>query len=656
MRLPPLRAVAAATTLVVFTAACTTDPSDTSAADPAAAAPAGEVALSAEAVVAPTPETVRGWVSLGDPVVGATVTVTDGAGTPVGPAVTSDDVGYFETTVPYGPDHLVTATGGTAGGRDITVTLRAQMNTDDPEAAANLGHLDVNMASTLVVEHLERNPDLDEEQAEAAVAQAVGVHPDTDISGMVGADPSLFDPQAFNGGDPLSDEHVDGVADAIAAAPSGEPVAAAAFPLTNPVAGLATDIVQGFLASQGENLLTKALGLGGDDGTLAELRAMRTQLDQLQTALAEVSAQARQLAADGVYAAAVDATNDVRGGVRTATRLYMEPVGDRAIALADARHARAAHGADAAAEQVAAADRAVTDAEGLYQTALTNFRNNYNTLAGGAFVKLNLYLEAGTGDAKSIVAKYGDTLRGQRFISQAHSDALFAVYDDFASWQATAAYLEAEYQSAIGGNVAGAIALFEEAVARQEQQLPARITVPGVVLDVSTGLMWQGAGTGPHHWEIAPNDYAGRTRPAPPGTPPGPAPYGGWRLPNVDELKSLVRDRGNRNVRDYMVSISTPTGFNRGWWTSLNASIWTSTLGQDPVTYMGQVFDSRTWQIVPIPNHAVLQTSGNIDRLPTMAGSSPKLASDQTRWVNARMADANAYVVQVRSVGNERYL
>lgn len=662
-----VRVLAAAVALSVLAAACTS----TEDAQPDRSAPPEEFVPVVPDAAPSAPETVRGWVSLAGAVVGATVVITDGDGVQIGEPAVTDDFGYFESDAPYGPHYSVVATGGTDDHGDVAATLRTQMNTDDAEAAANLGHIDVNIATTFVAEYIDRHPGVDEETAEAAVAVSMGAHPDDDIGAIVGTQAKAFNAAAY-ADDTINDTHIAESVDAIAAAvapdqasvAAEEPVAAAAplfaeraFVLDDPVSDVAVDIVKGFLGDQGKKLLTSWLGLDGDSAEMDELRQMRAQLDQLQVALAAAAAEARQLAADAVYSAAVDATNDVRGGISTATRLYMVPVGDRAIALGQARADRAGLAADAPADQVAAADAAVTTAEASYKVALDNFRNNYNTLAGGAFVKLNLFLEAGTGDAKSIVEKYADTIRArQRFISSADNDAVYAVYDDFASWQAAAAYLEAEYQSVIDGNVAGAVDMYNEAEARQVTQLPTRLDTPGVVIDLQSSLMWQGAGSGVLHWSFDIMEYMRACcEITPPGTPGGPAPFGGWRLPTQAEFADLLRDRGNRSVNDYMVSVSSPTGFNAQWWAALSTPVWAA----DKSTTDVKSYDMNSGSISsnPYTVHAVLNPNGSFGRLPDLEGWYGGIAYDTSRWVASRLPGANADVVQVRPLDSgEKYL
>ena len=661
------RVIAASVALTVLAASCTS----TEDSDAERPAPPAEFTPTEAAAAPSAPETVRGWVSLAGAVVGATVVVTDDDGTQIGEPALTDDFGYFETAAPYGPHYNVVATGGTDDHGEVVATLRTRMNTDDPEAAANLGHIDVNIATTFVAEYIDRHPGVDEETAEAAVAVTMGAHPDDDIGAIVGTQPKAFNAAAF-ADEAINDTHIADSVDAIAATVTPDQVAdnsvdpgvgstsifaERAFVLGDPVSDVAVDIVKGFIGDQGKKLLTSWLGLDGDDAEMNELRQMRAQLDQLQVALAAASAQARQLAADAVYSAAVDATNDVRGGISTATRLYMEPVGDRALALGQARADRAALGAAAPKDKVAAADAAVTAAEASYKVALDNFRNNYNTLAGGAFVKLNLFLEAGPGDAKSIVAKYADTIKArQRFISKAENDAVYAVYDDFASWQAAAAYLEAEYQSVISGNVTGAIDMYNEAEARQVAQLPTRLDTPGVVVDLESSLMWQGAGSGVLHWSIGVMEYQRACcEVAPPGTPGGTAPFGGWRLPTQGEFASLLRDRGNRSVNDYMVSVATPTGFDAQWWAALNTSLWAS---DKSTTDIGSInMNSGAISFATYIRHAVLNPNGSFGRLPDLDGWGGGIAWDANAWVAARMPGANANVVQVRALADgERYL
>jgi hypothetical protein len=633
------RVVASAAAITVALAACS--PGNDSADPPTAEA---NVVPSTSADVPAAPDTVRGWVTFGHPVVSASVSIADPDGAPVGSA-TTDEFGYFESSVAYGPDYVVTATGGTFAGEQMPVTLRTVMNTDDPEAAANIGHIDVNMATTLIAEHLDRNPHLDEEDAEATVADALGRHPDTDLGALVASAPHLFSASTFAAEVPEGvtvPDHVDAVADGLA---DGR-LDTQAFLAGNPVSNMALDIVSGFLKNQGVSLITKQLGLD-KDGTAAELQAIRAQLDHLQVALVEISRQAQQLAADATFTAAVDATINVRGGVRTASRLYMDPLAERAIQVSVARDARKALPDDATDDTVAAADTAVTTAEDAYGRALANFTNNYNSLAGGAFVKLNMFLEPGTGGSKSIVAKYGDTLRTKRFVSKADSDAVFAVYEDFASWQGAAAYLEAEYQSAIDGNVAGAVQLYDEAVARQQGALPSRLTTPGIAVDVQNNMMWAGAGSGVLNW--------GNNRATPTGMPGGPGPYGGWRIPSPGELGNLFSARGGSSIRDYMVSISTDTGFDRNWWSQLNSPIWTSGSGTDgfPVT-------SSLWGPMSRMNfltHQALKPNGSWQFMPSFSGDGPVMTFNAQALIDKRFAAANGHVLLSRPLGGaERYL
>lgn len=654
--------LAALALAVALPAAACTDPNWSPNLDPPfdAMGDDGQVPARGEgehAEVPSAPGTVRGWVTFGHPVEAATVVVLGEDGEQVGSEATTDELGYFETDAPYGPDYTVVATGGTLTGGEhegqpLPVTLRTRMNTDDPESRANVGYVDVNMASTLVAEHLDRHPELDEEEAEAHVASTLGAHPDTDLNAQVGVDPSAFRPAALTPEDPeaeLDDDVVDRVADAVAAgqAPEG------AFVLSNPVSGMAMDIVADFIKGQGAKLLTKALGLEETDQVAAEVRAMRGQLDQLQRALVEVSQRAHQVAVEGIYGAAVDATNDVRGGIRTASRLYLEPVAERAVALTDARVARAKLPPGASDADVRAADERVSAAEEAYRRALTNFRENYNTLAGGAFVKLNLFLESGPGDAKSIVAKYADVLRPKRFISKEDSDALFAVYEDFASWQATAAHLEAEYQSVIGGNVAGAIRLYEEAVERQQAQLPSRLGTPGLVVDLATNRMWAGKGTGLLQW--SPGYIGWLMDPTPEGLPAPPAGFSGWRIPDKPELADLVRDRGKSNVRDHMVSISTATGFDRNWWSAWNAPLWTTEEGREKYQIVPD------WYTPPRDyysyNRAVLNVNGSWSVLPYLGPGQGGMGNAAHQHVQSRYDAAKAHVLWVRTLQDgERYL
>src|SRR5690606_26839438 len=63
------------------------------------------------AEVPSAPGTVRGWVTFGHPVEAATVVVLGEDGEQVGSEATTDELGYFETDAPYGPDYTVVATG-----------------------------------------------------------------------------------------------------------------------------------------------------------------------------------------------------------------------------------------------------------------------------------------------------------------------------------------------------------------------------------------------------------------------------------------------------------------------------------------------------------------------------------------------------------------
>ena len=167
--------------------------------------------------------------------------------------------------------------------------------------------------------------------------------------------------------------------------------------------------------------------------------------------------------------------------------------------------------------------------------------------------------------------------------------------------------------------------------------------------------MWQGAGSGVLHWSIGAMEWSRWNEAAPPGTPGGPAPFGGWRLPTQAEFTSLLRDRGNRSVNAYMVSVATPTGFNAQWWAALNTPLWAS---DRSTTDIGSInMNSGAISYTTYARHAVLNPNGSFGRLPNLDGWGGGIAWDASKWVADRMPGANAAVVQVRALADgERYL
>jgi hypothetical protein len=527
-RTPKIRrsTAVAAVLAVLATGACTTQPS-------------------AQGVDQPEigPQIIVGEVSLGGPISNAVVTMTDEQGAAFPDSMTTGPSGAFMLEVPAGTGVVtITASGGVGpDGAIASVPLQARVDSSE------LRLVDVDVPSTIAVEWAATHSGTSPADASSKVAELLSL----DVTDPLGFDihwGGSFDDMAFV--EAASDAGGFGeFVDTLIAndEPVNFPVAASNDPEaeTAVFAGVLSPLARqagGVLASEVFSVLTHRLfgKLFPDDDAvaLAEINAkldkLQVSIDSLSQGLEELTALTQKVSTQIAELPARKALNDVKV-VWEAYELLEKVV--EAIQA----------GSDPSAN--AGLRAKLND----FVTTYENFEiaGTIGTIGDGLFI--------GSGGV-SIMSAYSTELIADGFLTRSESAQLLSIYVLYEAAQHQAAVMTGRYHAAkdelagFGGTaqdsadiISNATKMWNDTIEAQRTELPQQVP-PSTFIHVPTNTMW--------FWRMSAStvnaqqgavDYF--------NTVGGAFPNGAFAPPSIDQIRQLIRGRGNQLGHDYLYDI-----------------------------------------------------------------------------------------------------